>query len=77
MDKRSWPWKKKSSDKSGVEKAVAASETAAASVGSQAEHVCPSTIWCHAMIYFTLFCSKTDYLSKKNTIEKLIICEWY
>ncbi|XP_057490090.1 filament-like plant protein 4 isoform X2 [Actinidia eriantha] len=38
MDKRSWPWKKKSSDKSGVEKAVAASETAAASVGSQAEH---------------------------------------
>ncbi|GFY86230.1 filament-like protein [Actinidia rufa] len=38
MDKRSWPWKKKSSDKAGVEKAVAASETAAASVGSQAEH---------------------------------------
>ncbi|PSR99604.1 Filament-like plant protein [Actinidia chinensis var. chinensis] len=38
MDKRSWPWKKKSSDKSGVEKAVAASESASSSVGFKAEH---------------------------------------
>ncbi|CAL5384762.1 unnamed protein product [Camellia sinensis] len=37
MDRRSWPWKKKSSDKSGAEKVVATLETAAASAGSQGD----------------------------------------
>ncbi|XP_030485282.2 filament-like plant protein 4 isoform X1 [Cannabis sativa] len=40
MDRRSWPWKKKSSDKAAAEKAAAAADAAAASlatVGSQNE----------------------------------------
>ncbi|XAR61675.1 hypothetical protein NMG60_11016161 [Bertholletia excelsa] len=35
MDKRSWPWKKKSSDKGAIEKPVAAIDSADASAGSQ------------------------------------------
>jgi len=37
MDRRSWPWKKKSSDKAAVEKAAAASNTAGAA--NQADQV--------------------------------------
>lgn len=40
MDRRSWPWKKKSSDKAAAEKAAVAADAAAAalaSAGSQAE----------------------------------------
>lgn len=41
MDRRSWPWKKKSSDKSGADKAVAVSESVStpASAGSQGDKV--------------------------------------
>lgn len=34
MDRRSWPWKKKSSDKAAAEKAAAAADAAAASLAS-------------------------------------------
>ena len=40
MDRRSWPWKKKSSDKAAAERAAAAADAAAASLvsaGSQVE----------------------------------------
>lgn len=37
MDRRSWPWKKKSSDKAAAEKAAAASN--AASAANQADQV--------------------------------------
>ncbi|CAL5418424.1 unnamed protein product [Camellia sinensis] len=37
MDRRSWPWKKKSSDKAGAEKAAPASDSAAAATGSQGD----------------------------------------
>lgn len=42
MDRRSWPWKKKSSDKSGADKAVVVTESVSvpASAGSQGEKVC-------------------------------------
>lgn len=41
MDRRSWPWKKKSSDKSGADKAVAVSESVSipAPAGSQGDKV--------------------------------------
>ena len=42
----SWPWKKKSSDKAGVEKILAASDAAAVSLpsaGSQGNQVCSLT----------------------------------
>lgn len=46
MDRRSWPWKKKSSDKTVAEKAAAASvsESAAAlsSAGNTVDQVCLS-----------------------------------
>lgn len=44
MDRRSWPWKKKSSDKAAAEKAIATLESAGApSAGSQGDQVCSST----------------------------------
>lgn len=44
MDRRSWPWKKKSSDKATAEKVIATLESAGApSAGSQGDHVCSST----------------------------------
>ncbi|XP_010271408.1 PREDICTED: filament-like plant protein 4 [Nelumbo nucifera] len=42
MDRRSWPWKKKSSDK--TEKAATVSDTAGASAGSQAEQDNPKKV---------------------------------
>lgn len=50
MDKRSWPWKKKSSDKTVAEKAAAASvseSTAAAlsSAGNTVDQVCLSHLY--------------------------------
>ncbi|XP_052201639.1 filament-like plant protein 4 [Diospyros lotus] len=37
MDRRSWPWKKKSSDKGGAEKAVAAADSTGTGTGSQGD----------------------------------------
>lgn len=43
MDKRSWPWKKKSSDKGNADKLISTSESAGAptaSPGTQGDQVC-------------------------------------
>lgn len=51
MDKRSWPWKKKSSEKANADKTIATSESAGvptASSETQADQVCSFT----AFIYF-------------------------
>lgn len=43
MDKRSWPWKKKSSDKANADKTIDTSESSSAptaSSGTQGDQVC-------------------------------------
>lgn len=60
MDKRSWPWKKKSSDKTNADKIIEISESAGAptaSSGTQGDQVCSL-----AAIFFFLTNLVFDFL---------------
>lgn len=52
MDKRSWPWKKKSSDKANADKVVATSDSAGAATASSEpqDQVCPSNAYFKLLI---------------------------
>lgn len=74
MDRRSWPWKKKSSDKAAVEKAVATLASAGAALpssGSQAEQVCSSaTINIFLLLLYSLY---LDNFDKKHLFSLMVI----
>lgn len=59
MDRRSWPWKKKSSDKSAAEKVIATLDSVAgassASGGSHPDKV--ASCWIAVYFIFTFRCS--------------------
>jgi hypothetical protein len=62
MDRRSWPWKKKSSDKAAVEKAAAASNTAGAANQADQVNSLISVLLLMETVLFWIFFHLEDFL---------------